>query len=668
MKEIFKKSFRKTVLVLLLSALLILSACEKVVNIPGVDGIKSKNIPRFGSCSALADSFKEARESGRGIGAFNKAEAMIASTTSGAIAKSASDAASYSETNVQVEGVDEADIVKTDGKYIYTLSRNNLVMARAYPAEDAEILSITDLDNLYPNELFIDDEMLLVFGNKNVEIEPPVYIKDKEAIRYYPRTMSVMSVELYDISDRKNPELVRDIEFEGNYQTSRKIGSDVYFVVNSYPRFYSEEVIEDEIVPKFRDTKSYEIRSADKGFETVARCGEIGYLPPINPRSFITVASISMEDENSEIEKETVVGSGENVYASLDNFYIAETTYDYSAIREAAGVATRGIIGPSIETTTVHKFALNDGEILYQGSGEVPGRVLNQFSMDEYRNNFRIATTIGHVSREGGESSNNIYVLDEDLGVVGKLEDLAPGERIYSARFMGDRGYLVTFKKVDPLFVIDLSDPSDPEVLGKLKIPGYSDYLHPYDEDHLIGIGKETIEAEEGDFAWYQGLKMAIFDVSDVNHPIELHKEVIGDRGTDSPVLYNHKAFLFDKERGLLVIPITLAEIQENAKRYGSAPAYGEFVFQGAYVYNINLRDGFKLRGRVTHFDDEEAFKKSGYYFYGGKYSIERSLYIGEVLYTISQGRIQLNSLRDLDTIDKLDIPVKEDYPGPIYY
>jgi uncharacterized secreted protein with C-terminal beta-propeller domain len=219
--------------------------------------------------------------------------------------------------------------------------------------------------------------------------------------------------------------------------------------------------------------------------------------------------------------------------------------------------------------------------------------------------------------------------------------------------------------------VIDLSDHENPEVLGKLKIPGYSDYLHPYDENHIIGIGKETVEAEESlkegrglDFAWYQGIKMAIFDVSDVENPIEMHKVIIGDRGTNSEALYDHKAFLFNRERELLVIPITLAEIKGEKTRDNQ---HGDFVFQGAFVYNINLEDGFDLRGRVTHYDDDEVFKKSGFYFRGDA-AIRRSLYIEDVLYTLSNTRLQLNDLDDLDRLKVLEFEKGEDNRGPILY
>jgi inhibitor of cysteine peptidase len=230
------------------------------------------------------------------------------------------------------------------------------------------------------------------------------------------------------------------------------------------------------------------------------------------------------------------------------------------------------------------------------------------------------------------------------MKIVGTLEDLAPGEQIYSARFMGDRLYLVTFKKVDPLFVIDLSEPTAPRVLGKLKIPGYSDYLHPYDETHVIGIGKEAIDAEGGNFAWYQGVKISLFDVSNVSHPVEVAKLEIGDRGTDSTALSDHRAFLFSKERNLLVIPILEAKVPAGS----DANTYGDYVYQGAYVFQIDT-GGIILRGRITHLQGDELLK-SGYWF-DSDYAVYRSLYIGENLYTISGAMIKINSLGDLSEL-----------------
>ncbi|MBI2653799.1 beta-propeller domain-containing protein [Candidatus Woesearchaeota archaeon] len=612
---------------------------------------KIDNLPRFKSGEELVKAFEEARTQGREIFAETLSP-RVAKTL--AVAEQASVQASstrdFSETNIQVAGVDEADIIKTDGDYIYTIAKSNLVIVKAYPASDVDTLSTTKLNNFVPNELFIHNNRLLLFGYSNYNFDEPV-VRIGEPIRAvpYPRYVGAVSVKLYDISDKENPKLLRTVDFEGNYLTSRKIGPDVYFVVNSYPHYYKENSSCENIIPLYRESKGN--NQEFKDFNPISKCTEIGYIEPIQANNFITIASISMSNENKAIEKEVIVGSGQNVYASLENLYIAQTTW--SRYNEFGKLTE-----DSAEKTIITKFALDNGKIKYLGTGEVKGRILNQFSMDEFDNHFRIATTIGEVWDRNKKSSNNVYVLDEALKVVGSLEDLAPGEKIYSVRFMGKKGYVVTFKKIDPLFVIDLSDHEKPSVLGKLKIPGYSDYIHPYDETHLIGIGKDTVEADENlkqqreiDFAWYRGIKMAIFDVSDVEHPIEMYKVVIGDRGTDSPVLRDHKAFLFDKDKSLLVIPITLAEIKgERSSPY----QYGEFTFQGAYVYDITLEDGFDLRGRVTHYDDDEAFKKSGYYF-GGDSSIKRSLYIENVLYTLSDNRLQLNDLDKLERLKVLD-------------
>jgi len=244
---------------------------------------------------------------------------------------------------------------------------------------------------------------------------------------------------------------------------------------------------------------------------------------------------------------------------------------------------------------------------------------------------------------------NNLYVLNATtLKIVGRLEGLALGERIYSARFMGSRCYLVTFKKVDPLFTINLSDPANPHVLGELKIPGYSDYLHPFGENYLIGIGKEAVPAEEGDFAWYQGLKISLFNISDIERPAEVDKIIIGDRGTDSPVLRDHHALLFSKARNLLVIPITEARLSTEEYSEGVPPwAYGRPVFQGAYIFHVSPENGIELRGRITHNEGDVI---------ASIYEVKRAIYIGDILYTISDGKIKANDLTSLSEIAELPL------------
>jgi hypothetical protein len=212
---------------------------------------------------------------------------------------------------------------------------------------------------------------------------------------------------------------------------------------------------------------------------------------------------------------------------------------------------------------------------------------------------------------------------------------------------MGDKAYMVTFRQVDPLFVIDLSDPENPEVLGELKITGYSDYLHPYDENHIIGIGKEATDSGR-----FQGLKVSLFDVSDVGNPLEVAKIEIGARGTSSDALYDHKAVLFDKGRNLLVLPVDLYE-EGNDTDVGFAPwAYGKFVWQGAYVLDISP-DGIEKRGMITHRDDDSS---SEGYIRQYESSIRRTLYMDDVLYTLSEAKVKANNLGSLGEIKEVVI------------
>jgi uncharacterized secreted protein with C-terminal beta-propeller domain len=542
----------------------------------------------------------------------------------------------YSTTNIQVAGVDEADIVKTDGKYIYVLSGPSLVILRANPAENATILSQMNLSN--PIELYINGNNLVVFSSEK-----------------YSET----TILQFDITDRANPILTKKISAQGNYFDSRMIDNYVYVLVNKPVYYYYED---DAIEPP---TIQY------KGAANTTEFPDIYYFDePAYSYRFTTLLSIDLNSSDEKPESKIfLMGSSQKLYVSKDNIYITyKKISDYVALRNNPIVEAASLIAPMPpieykDETAVHRIAIKNGEVEYATSGSVPGHILNQFSMDEHNGYFRIATTTGHVSRSaaGATSKNNIYTLDSELKTIGKLEDLAPGERIYSARFMGNRAYLVTFKKVDPLFVIDMADPKNPKVLGKLKIPGYSDYLHPYDENHIIGIGKETIESEIGDFAWYQGVKLSLFDVTDVTKPKEVSKYEIGDRGTDSYALYDHKAFLFNKEKNLLVVPVLLAEIDEE-KYSGPVPstARGDYTFQGAYVFNISSESGIKFKGRVTHVNDSSSFDKSGYYYYS-PYSVKRSLYIDDVLYTISSRMVKMNNLSDLSEVNNITLPYDED-------
>ncbi|HQE65247.1 MAG TPA: beta-propeller domain-containing protein, partial [Bacillota bacterium] len=552
------------------------------------------------------------------IAAAAPASAAAESAGSSNKAKQAADEGSgdYSTTNVQVEGVDEADIVKTDGKYLYQVNNNRIVVAEIYPSDKMKITKIIGLEeeNIYPMELYLDDKYLILIGASNNSI--PVYRPGQNSImpEYYPHySNETVKLMAYDITDKSNIKKIREIELEGSYLSSRKIGSKLYLVSNK--RFNYRRILDNAEV---NDTPSYRDTALKEEFINIDH-GKIGYFPGSVEPNYMIVAGVNFDLPKEGVNVSTYLGSGESIYASAQNLYVAVTRHNIinwdvrnPIIQDSA--APKKVEKINDRETVIYRFALNNGKLDYTGKGSVPGSILNQFSMDEDKGYFRIATTKGNLFGEGEDiSKNNMYVLDPDMNTCGSIEDIAPGERIYSVRFMGDRAYMVTFKKVDPLFVIDLKDPKNPAILGALKIPGYSDYLHPYDENHIIGFGKDTIELSnegtwnrEGTTAYYQGMKIALFDVSDVSNPKEKFKEIIGDRGTDSELLSNHKALLFSREKELMTFPVTVMEIESGGNVEDNRPVYGSFSFQGAYVYNVDLEEGFKLRARISHISDEE--------------------------------------------------------------
>ncbi|MGC8812759.1 MAG: beta-propeller domain-containing protein, partial [Candidatus Aenigmatarchaeota archaeon] len=502
----------------------------------------------------------------------------------------------YSTTNVQVVGVDEADIVKTDGQYIYSVYGNNLTIVEAYPAENAKVVSKISLNQSIEG-IFINKNKLVIFASESYFYILPVKEVRGGLIPYYHHSPKTY-IYVYDVSDKANPKITREVSLNGTYFDSRMIGDYAYVIVSEPLEFYEDEIV----LPK--------IAEGNKVKEVEAK--EIYYSPIFDySYSFTNIIALNTQNDEEEINFKTfLVGATQNLYVSSNNIYIVYTktysVYEFykriideailpvvpqeikEKIEEVKELNVSGYekmnkvteiiknytqtldpekaasfmkdlqnryekvieeIMKELEKTVVHKISISEGNIEYKTSGEVPGSVLNQFSMDEYNNYFRIATT----SSYGREVFNNIYTLDENLNIVGKIENIARTERIFAVRFVGDKAYMVTFRRTDPLFVIDLEDEQNPKILGELKIPGYSDYLHPYDETHLIGIGKDADEQGRE-----LGVKVSFFDVSNFSEPKEVSKVVIGTRGSYTLVSRDHKAFLLSKPKNLLVIPVSV--------------------------------------------------------------------------------------------------------------
>ncbi|MDR0372396.1 MAG: beta-propeller domain-containing protein [Nitrososphaerota archaeon] len=532
----------------------------------------------------------------------------------------------HSTTNIQVTGVDEVDTVKTDGQYIYLTSDSaSAVYIIDADPENPEVVSKIVLDDTtQPAGLFLsqDSKRLVVLASKY-----SFHRYSDERWGYDGYTF----INVYDISNKAHPSLTRNFTMSGNYFNSRMIGDNVYTIVSQPAVVYNNivtlpAVYEDNRQVNVSPTCIYYTDMDDTSF------------------SFTSFYALNIDDDTSTPANMTVMmGGASTMYVSTQNFYVTYPVWDQ----------TTG------QYTAIYRAAIDGLQLTLEAQGSIPGSILNQYSMDEYNGNFRVATNY-----YGPETQiSNIYVLDADLTVTGKLEGLAPNENLHSVRFMGDKGYLVTFKAVDPLFIIDLGVPSNPKVLGELKIPGYSDYLHPYDETHLIGIGKETTESATGDFAWYHGLKLSLFDVSNVNKPVQLTSYGIGDRGTDSEALRDPHAFLFDKERNLLVIPVNLALINnQTVQNFPDVALYGETVWQGAYVFSLSLDGGFILKDNITHLNptllDSQGHLRNINDFYATQNDwITHSLYIDNILYTVSNSEIKLTNLTDMTLIATINLP-----------
>ncbi len=675
----------KTVIPLIFVGALILAL---IAFIPEKQEEFSNDFKTFNSINELKNFLKENQEAGifygtGGIGTAGVAEAAIdsgapsAATTSGAQEKSAED---YSTTNIQVEGVDEPDLVKNDGKYIYVIAGNQVIIVDAFPAENMEILSEINISN--PFEMFINEDKLIVFS-----------------VDYKQYSQTIVSI--YDITDRESPELEKEISLDGNYVTARMIDNYVYLIANQYTGY------DDIILPYV----------AVDGVRKEIPVTDIAYFP-YPDTNYVFTNILAVDIENGDYKSKTyLAGASYNIYVSEDNIYLTYTkTVSYKTYfedlveevfipllpnKEAGDVKeimdsdkqyyekaqevseivqeySSSLTGnekeefdnklyentqkfseefqKKTEKTVIHKINVDELEIDYITNGEVPGHILNQFSMDEHKNYFRIATTTGNTWSSRAPSLNHMYVLDSDLKIVGSVDDLAKGEQIYSTRFIGDRAYMVTFRQVDPLFVIDLSNPKSPEVLGQLKVTGFSNYLHPLDENHIIGIGKEA--TEEGRV---QGLKIAVFDVSDVSNPIEKAKYEVKEQWSDSNALYEHKAFLFDKERELLVLPVSYTKVigvSSPGGPFGVEPSpYPIYEYwQGAFVFKLN-EDEISLRGKVDHV--ENASEQGNYYYNSAVY---RSLFMDDVLYTISRTMVKANDLNDLSYIESVKLPYEDIY------
>ena len=660
----------------------------------------SSELETFDSFEDLNEYIEKSKSNeGSSYGLFGNGEAAVASDSgspnsieSGAKSSVGGTGGSsdYSTTNIQVVGVDEADIVKNDGKYIYMTNQNKVVIVEAYPADSMNIVKEIEFEN-YVNGMFLEDGKLIVIESsygyslyEGAEID----IADS-SIRAPSSYRNEVRIHVYDVSDLSSgADELEVFVIDGNYYTARLIDGNVYVVANKYIDSSGP------IIPYFKSGDNVESVAPDKI-----------YHPGYYDSNLIFTSIMAIDLESLEYKGDVfLLGSSSVIYVSEDSIYMTSSkTYDYFKVQEGAlstilevlpgefksdaekiiesndeyYIKTDKIalivqeyfnslnvdekkefensiteanknyymeVSKEYEKTIIHKIDIDGLEISYSESGEVPGYVLNQFSMDEYNGNFRIATTTGNSFGNIDHSLNHLYILNEDLEIIGSVENLASGERIYSARFVGEKAYIVTFRQVDPLYVIDLSDPKNPEVLGFLKVTGFSNYLHPIGNDLLLGIGREATEEGRS-----EGLKISLFDVSDFENPIELDKYVVESDWSYSEAEYEHKAVLFDDVRDLLVIPVTYSQQLGNSWEY----------WQGAFAF-IVTDDDVSLKGKISHDTKRDNVKE----YYGEYGYVQRSLFMDDILYTLSNLMIKANKIDDLSFVSEVELPFDE----PVYY
>ena len=554
---------------------------------------------------------------------------------------SSSNTKDYSTTNIQVENVDEADIVKTDGDYIYSISEDNVIITDAKdPKQPKVVATIQSEDDDIPEDIILYKDKLVVISTKGNQTQ-----------RYYYNNRMNTVVKIYNITSREKPVLTKSYEMYEPYYTSRCIDNVLYVISSGNLR--KED---DEIVVGYNEDNMEKEMSIDK----------IKYLKDVKTTKQTLISTVDLNNETADIKLDSYLMNISNAYVSENAIYLLNQKYNNdSKIPIKLLFGFKGVFGledyyemdsESGYYTEIYKFDIKEN-VEYKAKTKVKGKTINQYSLDEKDNHLRIALYDNDGSR--------VAIFDEDLKQIGISDNVAKVEKMYSSRFIGDKVYFVTYKTIDPLFVMDLSNETKPKVLGKLKIPGYSTYLHPYDENHIIGIGMETKEIINRNSngkvisttAKVVGMKMALFDVSNVNSPVQISSVVIGDSRTTSAILTNPKALLFSKEKSLIAIPVNnysqdfeVTSSNNYETMINNYTKYSKpYNAEGYFVYNINVQDGFKLKGVITH-------EKTNATYYYSNSKLLRGLYIDNNLYTVSETMIKVNELDSLKAVGELKL------------
>ncbi|HEY3355727.1 MAG TPA: beta-propeller domain-containing protein [Polyangia bacterium] len=587
-------------------------------------------------------------------------------------------ASEYSTTNNQVAEVDEADFIKNDGAFIYMVANGKLRIVDAWPPEQAHTIAAVPIAGT-PTGLFVFADRAVVYANLGYGAATPCTYG---YFCSFDGTPGPWAISVFDITDRAQPKLVRYQELDASLVSSRRIGSIVHTVLlfgdqaldqpfyDDWPAGLPRGVpycgdpgltaySVDEIRQKFEDLR---VVNTDAIQRFKGRFGTPGLLDRrlvgdtwvedrqllADCRGFYVSAAgqgtrllslLSFDlGAAAPVGLTSVVGQPGAVYANTDALYVAQSDLDMVAWYYGA---------TPDEHTAIHKFRLTPQSVqtTYAGSGEVNGHVLSQFSLDERDGLLRVATSVGWVPDPAVHSE--VTVLAEESGalsVIGRLDGIAKGEDIRSVLFDGAVAYLVTFKKTDPLFVVDLSNPRAPTVKSELKVPGFSTYMQMLDDTHILTIGFDA--QDEGSFAWFQGIQLQIFDVSDPYQPRLTHKELIGTRGTTSEAATNHLAFNYFPPREALALPMAICEDSAGGGSYGT-----RMTFDGLLVYRVTVADGFTRLGGLPMHDPTVADANGwgcGNWWTDPNSGVKRSIFMDDYVWAVAMDVLRVGTLADL--------------------
>lgn len=582
---------------------------------------------------------------------------------------------SYSTTNLQEAGVDESDLVKTDGRYLYIAGQDKVAIVSADPAgpmyEAAAIKVDGNVDAIYLYENYL----AVLYTPSNGE--PPIWIHDDagdDPVRemeddaeipgspdddvikigigmpYWIPPKQETGLLIADIGTPHAPLIVRDIRIDGIVISSRLTGGYLHLVSQFMPDLPPIEIWydgseADKNMLTARNQAALDAMTIDDFIPSFNISDEIGnivekgrliptesFIRPVTPGggSIVSIVSINMSMPLGEMARTGLVADIHHVYASTQSLYLAATIAEYPPYRDGGPDI---LWVPPAFKTQIYRFDLTESPVTLIAEGTVEGELLNQFSFGEYENVLRVATTTGFPW--DGTSANHVYCLEPEgdkLTVIGAVNDIAPGERLYAARFMGTRGFLVTFVQIDPLFTLDLSDPRNPLKIGELKVPGYSTYIHPLGPDHLLTLGRDVALDDETPLE--QGIQLSIFDISDFADPRLKFSEIIGDRGTWSEALYNHKTLTFLPEQNLMALPV---DLYENTIDPENPWDYGNLTFNGLYVYRVSAEAGFDLLGRLP-------IETSGMYYSGWL----RGVFIDDFVYAVNADMVKKAGIAEI--------------------